>query len=170
MKDDYLLIDGYNIIFAWDKLKKTAEYSLEDARNKLINIISDYQGFRKINVIIVFDAHLVKGGKGCIIDYGNLFVVFTKEAETADNYIERTTNIMAGSYNVKVATSDNLEQVIIMGSGAQRMSARDLEDEVKLAKKQVREKIQSQKPIKNNLLMDNLDPETAAWLERLRRQ
>lgn len=170
MSDEYLLVDGYNIIFSWESLKKIAENSLEEARDKLIDILGDYQGYKKVNLILVFDAHLVKGGVGSIYRYNNIFVVYTKEAETADNYIERTATVMKGKYKVKVATSDGLEQVIIMSKGAVRMSARELEEDVKLAKKHIREKINEIKPVKNNMLINNLDKETAAWLEKMRRQ
>ncbi|MBR1736873.1 MAG: NYN domain-containing protein [Firmicutes bacterium] len=168
--DEYLLVDGYNIIFAWEKLKKISEHSLEDARDKLIHILSDYQGYRRINLIIVFDAHHVKGNPGSIVDYGNLFVVYTKEAETADSYIERTSSeLNKHKYSVRVATSDGMEQIIIMGNGAIRVSARELELDVKAAKKSVRKRIEDIKPIKNNTLMSNVDKETAEWLEKMRR-
>ena len=168
MSNEYLLVDGYNIIFAWKSLKKVAEKSLEDARDKLIDILGDYQGYKKVNLILVFDAHLVKSGTGSIYKYNDIFVVYTKEAETADNYIERTTTELRGKYKVVVATSDGLEQVIIMSKGAIRMSARELEEDVKLAKKHIKEKIEEIKPVKNNMLIDNLDKETAAWLEKMR--
>ena len=99
-----------------------------------------------------------------------IYIVFTKEAETADNYIERTTTVLQKGYKVTVATSDGLEQVIIIGRGAVRMSASELREEVKLINKQVREKIEQIKPIKNNLLLDNLDPAAAEWIENLRRK
>lgn len=168
MSDEYLLVDGYNIIFSWDSLKKTAEYSLEDARDKLIDILDEYQGYKKINMILVFDAYLVKGGAERIYKYNGLYVVFTKEAETADNYIERTAYRLKGKYKVSVATSDRLEQIIIMSKGAVRISARELEENVKLAKKHIKEKMEEIKPVKNNMLIDNLDSETAAWLEKMR--
>lgn len=170
MSDEYLLVDGYNIIFSWKSLKEIAEVSLEDARDKLINILGDYQGYKKVNLILVFDAHLVKGNTGSIFRYNDIYVVYTKEAETADNYIERTTTILNKSYKVKVATSDGLEQVIIMSKGAVRMSARELEDDVMLVKKRIKEKIEECKPVKNNMLINNLDKKTAEWLERMRRQ
>lgn len=170
MSDEYLLVDGYNIIFAWDELKAMAEDNLEDARESLINILSNYQGVKNVNLILVFDAHLVKGNPGSVIQRGNIYVVFTKEAETADNYIERTTTVLQKGYKVTVATSDGLEQVIIIGRGAVRMSASELREEVKLINKQVREKIEQIKPIKNNLLLDNLDPVAAEWIENLRRK
>ncbi len=90
MNEEYLLVDGYNIIFSWNSLKKIADKSLEDARDKLIDIMGDYQGYKNVNLILVFDAYLVKGGTGSIYKYNNIFVVYTKEAETADNYIEKT--------------------------------------------------------------------------------
>lgn len=170
MAEEYLLVDGYNIIHAWDKLRKIAETSLEDARDKLINILSNYQGAKKINVIIVFDAYLVKGGKGSISKRDNLFVVYTKEAETADNYIEATAHSLSKNYNVRVATSDGLEQLIIMGSGAVRVSARELEMEINMEEKKIREHIHKIKPIKNNTLFDHLDPEMAELFEKMRLQ
>lgn len=170
MQKEYLLVDGYNIIFAWDSLRKLADDNLDFAREKLINIMCNYQGIKNYNIIIVFDAHLVKGNLGSVQKYGNLFVVYTKEAETADNYIEKTTSILKKDYTVRVATSDGLEQVIIMGNGAIRVSASELEEDVKTVNKSVSEKIEQRKPIKNNLLMDNLDEEAAQWLENLRRK
>lgn len=169
MQKEYLLVDGYNIIFAWDSLKKLSQESLDFAREKLINIMQNYQGVRNYNIIIVFDAHMVKGNMGSVQKYGNVFVVYTKEAETADNYIEKTTNILKNDYTVRVATSDGLEQIIIMGNGAIRVSASELEEDVKCANKTVNEKIQQIKPIKNNMLMDNLDEASVQWLENLRR-
>lgn len=170
MSDEYLLVDGYNIIFAWKELKKISEYSLEDARDKLISIMSNYQGYKNINLIIVFDAHLVKGNTGEILKYDNIFVVYTKEAETADNYIERTTAILNKQYKVKVATSDGLEQIIIMSKGAIRVSANELLKDVKATEKQIKEKIEEYKPVKNNMLINNLDKKTAEWFEKMRRQ
>ena len=171
MKAEYLLVDGYNIIFTWSKLKKLADVSLEQARDKLIDILDEYQGIKKMCVIIVFDAHLVKGNVGSIYKYSDdVYVVYTKEAETADNYIERTTETMKENYDITVATSDGLEQIIIMSKGARRISANDLLGDVKRSKKYIREQIQSYKPIKNNMLIKNLDKETAEWMEKMRRQ
>lgn len=169
--DEYLLVDGYNIIFNWEDLNKIASNnSLEEARDKLIDILSNYQGMKNINVIIVFDAHMVKDGKENIIDYSNVTVVYTKEAETADNYIERTTHVLNKKYKVKVATNDYLEQVIIMSKGAIRVSATELLHDVRLVNRKIKEKIYEIKPIKNNMLLDNLDPETAALIEKLRKE
>ena len=135
----YLLVDGYNIIFAWDELKEVAKDSLDMARNKLINMLSSYQGFINSPVIVVFDAYRVKGNPGSIEHYGDLSVVYTKEAETADAYIEKVTHDLAKHHRVRVATSDGLEQIIILGAGALRISARSFHDEVLQVEKAIRE-------------------------------
>lgn len=127
---EYLLVDGYNIIFAWDELKELAQVNLDSAREALIEILNNYQGYRKCNIIAVFDAYKVKGGVRREERHGNIDVVFTKEAETADTYIERATHEMKGKYRVRVATSDRLEQMIIMGNGALRISAGEFKKEV----------------------------------------
>lgn len=170
LKGEYLLVDGYNIIFAWQELKELAEESLDMARDRLIHILKNFQGARGFELIVVFDAYLVKGNKGSVERDGNIFVVYTKEAETADNYIEKTASVLARDYKVRVATSDYLEQVIIIGRGAERISARDLKNEVDTANKRVREQIDMMKPVKNNMLFDNLDADAARWLEELRRK
>ncbi len=168
MKKEYLLVDGYNIIFAWDELRKIADESIDAARDKLINMLCNYQGVKKMELILVFDAYKVEGGKGSVTKEGGIYVVYTKEAETADAYIERTTHELRKQHHVKVATSDGLEQVIIMSSGALRMSARDLYMEVNSVKKDIREYIHTSKPVKNNMLSDNLDKKTAEFLDKLR--
>ncbi len=136
---EYLLVDGYNIIFAWDELNSIAKDSLDMARTKLINMLSSYQGFINSPVIIVFDAYKVKGNFGSVENYGGLSVVYTKEAETADAYIEKVTHELAKQHRVRVATSDGLEQIIILGAGALRISARSFHDEVMQAEKMIRE-------------------------------
>ena len=166
--NDYLLVDGYNIIFAWKELKKLAEDNLEAAKTRLINQLCNYQGTKKMNLILVFDAYKVEGGKGSVTREGDIYVVYTKEAETADQYIEKTTHELKKNYNVTVATSDGLEQVIIMSQGALRMSAKDLEIEVNANDKAIAEKIHEYKPVKNNMLIDNLDSEAACFLEQHR--
>ena len=166
--NDYLLVDGYNIIFAWKELKKLAEDNLEAAKTRLINQLCNYQGTKKMNLILVFDAYKVEGGKGSVTREGDIYVIYTKEAETADQYIEKTTHELKKNYNVTVATSDGLEQVIIMSQGALRMSAKDLEIEVNVNDKAIAEKIHEYKPVKNNMLIDNLDSEAACFLEQLR--
>lgn len=163
------MVDGYNIIFAWDELNELAEDSIDAAKDALINMLCNYQGVRKMNLILVFDAYKVQGGQRRIEKHGGIFVVYTKEAETADSYIEYTTHVLSRDYNVTVATSDGLEQVIILGRGAVRMSARDLHEEVKTVKKHITSYIAQSRPVKNNMLMDNLDEASAQWLENLRR-
>lgn len=138
---EYLLVDGYNIIFAWDELKKLAAENLDLARSTLINRLSSFQGCRGCELIIVFDAYRVKEPEH-IDKAGSVSVVYTKEAETADTYIERTAHQLAKEHRVTVATSDGLEQVIIMGSGARRMSASDLKHDVEASEKAVREYIE----------------------------
>lgn len=171
MKSEYLLVDGYNVIFAWEELKKIVETSnLENARDKLIKILSNYQGFKGINLILVFDAHLVQGNYGSVEKIGNIFVVYTKEAETADNYIEKVTNkLVKEEYKVKVATSDRLEQIIIMGKGAIRVSVSELKAEIDFANRKIKKKIEEIKPIKTNMIFDNLDPKMAEMFEKMRR-
>ncbi len=168
MAKEYLLVDGYNIIFAWDKLKAIADYSLENARLKLMEILADYQGSTGLIVILVFDAHKVKGNTGSVEEYSGLKIIYTKEAETADNYIERAATILAPKNRVSVATSDSLEQIIILSKGACRISAREFEIQVNLEMKRVREKYINNKPFKNNLLLDNIDEKTAQLLEKMR--
>lgn len=156
-KKNYLLVDGYNIIFAWDELKTLAEHNLESARNRLMDILCNYQAYKSCVLILVFDAYKVKGGKGSIFDYHNIHVVYTKEAETADMYIEKTTNEIGHKHNVTVATSDGLEQIIILGQGAVRISARDLKTEIDKASRQIEEEITSRSVREHNYLLDNFD-------------
>lgn len=137
--ENYLLVDGYNIIFAWDELKELAKTNLDAARGRLMDILCDYQGFTKCHLILVFDAYKVKGNMGEAGKYHNIHVVYTKEAETADMYIEKVTRDMGSKHRVRVATSDGLEQLIIMGHGAMRVSAAELEREVAEVKEKVRE-------------------------------
>ncbi len=140
-KENYLLVDGYNIIFAWPELKALADIDIGSARTKLMDILCNYQGYKQMTLILVFDAYRVKGGQGSVTKYNNIHVVYTKEAETADQYIEKTVHKIAGDNNVTVATSDGLEQVIIFGQGAVRMSAKNLLDEINAANKEIAELI-----------------------------
>ena len=140
-KKDYLLVDGYNIIFSWKELTELAKVSLDAARMKLLDLLCNYQGYKKNTVIVVFDAYKIKGNRGSIEKYNNIHVVFTKEAETADMYIEKTTHEIGKKHRVVVATSDGIEQMIILQQGAVRMSARELEQEVEYTNKQIREHI-----------------------------
>ena len=127
---EYLLVDGYNIIFAWDELTALARQDMPAARGALEDILSNYQGFRKCVVILVFDAYRVKGNPGSVEKKNNIYVVYTKEAETADAYIEKATYDLGKDHRVRVATSDALEQMIILGHGALRLSARAFQAEV----------------------------------------
>lgn len=135
--DEYLLVDGYNIIFAWEELKELSKHSLDAARDRLIDILCNYRGFRKCHVILVFDAYKVKGGQGSMEKIHGIDVVYTKEAETADMYIEKTTHELGKKHRVRVATSDSLEQIIILGGGAIRVSANEFLDEIKTAEKAI---------------------------------
>ena len=146
---EYLLVDGYNIIFAWDELKAVARNSLEGARNLLTDLLCNYQGYQKCVVILVFDAYKVKGNPGSVEHCRNIHVVYTKEAETADAYIERATYEIARANpdrRVRVVTSDSLEQLIILGHGAIRVSAREFQEEVEAAEGHIAEIIE-----RNNL-------------------
>ncbi|MDF2905156.1 MAG: hypothetical protein K0R34_477 [Herbinix sp.] len=127
---EYLLVDGYNIIFSWEELNELAKVNMDAARTKLMDVLCNYQGFKKCILILVFDAYKVKGGLGNVFDYHNIHVVYTKEAETADEYIEKVTHEIARNHHVTVATSDALEQLIILGQGAARLSANDLKVEI----------------------------------------
>ena len=137
--DDYLLVDGYNIIHAWKDLRELAAKSMDAARERLIHRLANFQGWKKCRVIVVFDAYKVKGGVGSVEQKGGLWVVYTKEAETADMYIEKTTYELGRNNRVRVATSDGLEQLIILGRGAERMPASELEHEVLRAEEDIRE-------------------------------
>lgn len=128
--NEYLLVDGYNIIFSWEELNELAKENMDAARYRLMDILSNYQGFKKCTVILVFDAYKVKGGLGEVQKHNNIHVVYTKEAETADQYIEKVTHELAKDNHVAVATSDAIEQVIILGKGAIRLSAKDLKEEI----------------------------------------
>lgn len=165
---EYLLVDGYNIIFAWEDLKELAAVNIDGAREKLMDILCNYQGFKKSTLILVFDAYKVKGNPGSVETYHNIHVVYTKEAETADQYIEKTVHEIGRKYRVTVATSDQLEQVIILGQGGQRMSARELLEDVIEVSHQIRETARQKSSSEKNYLFDHLDEETAACMERIR--
>lgn len=139
-RESYLLVDGYNIIFAWEDLRALAAVNIDSARDKLIDILSNYQGYLGSTVIVVFDAYKVKGNPGSKLLYNNVHVVYTKEAETADQYIERTVHQIAKDHQVTVATSDALEQMIIWGAGAIRLSANGLREAIDRASKELQEK------------------------------
>ena len=140
----YFLVDGYNVIFAWEELNEIAKVNLDGARGRLMDIMCNYQGYIDQELILVFDAYRIKGHREEVVDYHNIHVVYTREAETADAYIERTTHDMAKEHQVTVATSDRLEQMIVVGDGARRISARELETEVERINREAMEQFQQQ--------------------------
>ncbi len=167
-EEEYLLVDGYNIIFAWEELNELAKVSLDGARGKLMDILSNYQGYRKMTLILVFDAYKVKGSPGSIFNWHNIHVVYTKEAETADQYIEKVTHEIARKHRVSVATSDGLEQLIIMGQGARRVSAGDLKEDIMSTNQELRELFMDQQTAEKQYLFDGLAPELAEHMENVR--
>lgn len=171
--EEYLLVDGYNIIFAWESLKELAQTNLDGARGKLMDIMSNYQAYRKMHLLLVFDAYKVKGNPGSTMRYHNIDVVYTKEAETADQYIEKVSHDMSKKYRVRVATSDGLEQLIIMGAGATRVSAREFEREVMEAGEELRKTFLEQpgQPAGGrNYLLEGAPEEVLAYMESIRNE
>ena len=166
----FLIVDGYNIIHAWPELEDLTNVSLESTRIKLMDILCNYQGVSGETVILVFDGYLVKGSLGSVMEYNNIFVVYTKEAETADHYIEKTVFNIPKEYRVKVATNDGLEQTIIMGKGAIRITAAELKQMIEHEEKNIRQNYTEKRPAKNNMLIDNVDQKTLEWLEMMRRK
>lgn len=158
-QQEFMLVDGYNIIFAWDELKELAKTNIDSARDRLKDILCNYQGYKKCTLILVFDAYRVEGHREEITDYHNIHVVFTKEAETADMFIEKTVHAIGKKYQVTVATSDGLEQVIIMGQGAKRLSALGLKEEIELVTQQMRETYQEQQKSGRNFLEEYIPEE-----------
>jgi predicted RNA-binding protein with PIN domain len=165
---EYLIVDGYNIINAWEDLKELGNENLELSRQKLIEILVEYASFKGIKVIIVFDAYLVKGARNNIQNYRNLEVVYTKENQTADSYIEKFISELRKNDIIKVATNDWAEQQIVLGKGASRISARELKFEIDFAKQKIRKKTENKK-IQKNTLDSILDKETLSKLEKIRR-
>ena len=167
-QEQYLLVDGYNIIFSWEDLNELSRVNMEGARSKLADLLCNYQGYRKCHVILVFDAYKVEGNHGEVVKYHNIHIVYTKEAETADQYIEKTVHAIGRKYGVTVATSDGLEQVIILGQGARRLSARGLREEIEAASIEIRgDYLNRQGPTKN-LLIHQLPGEMAELMEDVR--
>ena len=165
-KEEYLLVDGYNIIFAWEELKALAAVNIDSARGKLQDILCNYQAIRGCQLIVVFDAYRVQGHDTEILDYHNIHVVFTKEAETADQYIEKFAHENSKKYRVTVATSDGLEQIIIRGQGCALLSARELEEEVKRAGKQIHNDYSQAQPRGTNYFFDGIAPEVKEQVEK----
>lgn len=167
-RQEYLLVDGYNIIFSWEELRELSEKDIGAACGKLADILSNYQGYRKCTLILVYDAYKVEGNPGEVMKYHNIYIVYTKEAETADQYIEKTVRRIAKDAAVTVATSDGLEQVIILGQGANRMSAPGLKEEIERTLAEVRGEHLGKKGSVGNYLFDYLDEETAEEMEKVR--
>ena len=165
---EYLLVDGYNVIFAWDDLKELAAVDIGAARDKLMDILCNYQGFKKCVLILVFDAYKVEGYALEIQKYRNIHVVYTKEAETADQYIEKVVHHIGRKYHVTVVTSDGVEQVITMGQGGTRVSSRDFLEEVRLTEKMIREEAEKHRENGRNYLFDHMDEELVKEMEEVR--
>ncbi|MEG0501192.1 MAG: TetM/TetW/TetO/TetS family tetracycline resistance ribosomal protection protein [Cellulosilyticaceae bacterium] len=166
-KEEYLLVDGYNIIFAWPELKDIAEDNMDGARIKLLDCLSNYQGIRKCQIIVVFDAYRVLGHREEIIDYHNIHMVYTKEAQTADHYIEKFVHDYEAKYHVTVATSDGLVQIIIRGKGCTLLSARELKEEIERANESMMQAYQDKQVVERNYLIDALSPEIKEQMQGL---
>ena len=166
-KAKYLLVDGYNIIYAWPELKELVDDNMEGARIKLLECLSNYRGTQQCEIIVVFDAYRVKGHQTEIMDYHNIHVVYTKEAETADHYIEKFAHTHQGTYNVTVATSDSLEQTIIRGAGCGLMSARELKEHIERTTKQLMEQHSESQLQQYTSLADALPEATKEQLKNL---
>ena len=167
-EEEYLLVDGYNILYAWEDMRELMQVTLDGARHRLMDILCNYQGYKKCRLIVVFDAYKVPGGVGSAQDYHNIHVVYTKEAETADQYIEKFAHEMGRRYRVTVATSDGLEQLIIRGQGCILMSAADLREDIERIGRQIEEEQgRLPRPGKNYLFQD-VDKELAEYLEKVR--
>lgn len=157
--EEYLLVDGYNVIFAWEDLKELAQTSMDGARGKLQDILCNYQAMKGCRLILVFDAYRIEGHDTEIFDYHNIHVVFTKEAETADQYIEKFAHEYGRKYHVTVATSDGLEQIIIRGQGCRLLSSRELKKEIERTAKEFKERTEGKNPVQKTYLKDHLSEE-----------
>ena len=147
--DEYIIVDGYNVIFAWDEMRELAEKNIDSAREAFIEILENYQSYKKVGMVVVFDGYKVSGNTGTKLKYGNLGVVYTKEAETADRFIEKTAFEMGRKFDIKVVTSDRPVQMAALGDGAMRMSAREFFAEVVNTSEEIRAKLSKQKTSKN---------------------
>ena len=165
---EYLLVDGYNIIFAWEELRELSKTTIEGARHRLMDILCNYQGYKKCTLILVFDAYKVSGNTGEALDYNNIHVVYTKEAETADQYIEKLAHRIGRKYSVTVATSDGLEQLIIYGQGCRLMSAKDLREDIEWTEQLIREEKKRLGAPGKHYLFQGVDKELNDYLEEIR--
>jgi len=169
-KEEYLLVDGYNIIYAWPELKGLADDDMDAARMKLLDSLSNYQGIRRCHIIVVFDAYRVQGHREEVVDYHNIRVVYTREAQTADQYIEKFAYDNQKKYNITVATSDGLQQIIIRGSGCSLLSARELKAEVDRANERIKQEYQEIQGKDRNHLINTLSPETKQQMGKLAKE
>ena len=167
-QEEYLLVDGYNIIFAWEDLKELAAVNIHAAQTRLMDVLSNYQGIKNCNLILVFDAYKVEGHQEETLKYHNIYVVYTKEAETADQYIEKTVHKIGRQHKVTVATSDGLEQIIILGQGAQRMSAKGLQKEIQDSEELLRQEWHQHRQSSRSYLFDNVSQELADYVKQVR--
>lgn len=169
-KEEYLLVDGYNVIFAWEDLKELAEINLDGARGRLLDILCNYQAVRKCSLIVVFDSYRRKGHPEETFDYHNIHVVYTKEAETADKFIEKFAHDHSRQYDITVATSDGLEQIIIRGQGCKLLSARDLQEEIERSREKLQEEYLDRQPRERTYLLDGISRETKQQIEQWKGQ
>ncbi|WP_099466826.1 translation factor GTPase family protein [Konateibacter massiliensis] len=171
-KEEYLLVDGYNIVFAWEELQELAKDNMDAARTKLMDIMSNYQAIRKCHIIVVFDAYRVQNHAEETIRYHNVHMVYTKEAQTADQYIERFAHANQSKYKIEVATSDGLQQIIIRGAGASLMSARELKLEVERANERVQQAYQEKQPQmkERSYIFDSLSSEEKRRMDEMMRE
>ncbi|QNU67690.1 TetM/TetW/TetO/TetS family tetracycline resistance ribosomal protection protein [Ruminiclostridium herbifermentans] len=166
-EEEYLLVDGYNIIYAWDELKELADKDMDIARIKLLDILSNYQGIRKCEIIVVFDAYRVSGHQEEVMDYHNIHMVFTKEAQTADQYIEKFTYDNKKKYKITVATSDGLQQIIIRGAGGALLSARELKADVEMANMKMMQQHQEMQEVNRKFLRNTLSQEAKQQMKKM---
>jgi ribosomal protection tetracycline resistance protein len=167
IKEEYLLVDGYNIIYAWSELKGLVDENMDGARMKLLDSLSNYQGIRKCHIIVVFDAYRVQGHLEEVIDYHNIHMLYTREAQTADQYIEKFAHDNQKKYNITVATSDGLQQIIIRGAGCSLLSARELKAEIDGVNERIKQEYQEKQGRDRNYLIDALSPEAKQQMEEL---
>jgi predicted RNA-binding protein with PIN domain len=164
-REKYLIVDGYNIIHAWPELKELVDENMDGARMKLLDTLCNYQGIRKCQVIVVFDAYRVQGHPEEVIDYHNIHMVYTKEAQTADQYIEKFAHDNQKKYDITVATSDGLQQIIIRGAGCSLLSARELKAETVEANERIKQEYQKHQGSGREYLINALTPEVLKQLE-----
>ena len=170
LKEEYLLVDGYNIIFAWPELAELAEANMDGARMRLLDQLSNYQGIKNCKIIAVFDAYRVKEHKEEVITYHNIHLVYTKEAQTADQYIEKFAHDNNQKYRITVATSDGLQQIIVRGAGCALLSARELKSEMEAANLRIKEEFEDSKARNHNYLMDSLSEKAKEQLKEMKKE